>query len=523
MAQDTTRNGKAFEYACIESLRTAFAPSQKVHVMDSNQLRTARKCYWSIESGKRADMRLAAEAMGRVIVRLEPKLENFKPGDVLTLALQSDERGQAGDVRDVLCMRINENWEIGLSCKHNHAAVKHSRLAMNLDFGRKWVQVPCSLEYFTAVNPVFRMLERMRDEGRKCGHRAFWRNLADKENTVYKPILDAFIEEVRRIDNVLDGKLAPRLVHYLLGENDFYKIIANDSERSTRIEAYNLKGTLGQSAKGVKSLYGKSQLKLPSRIIEIRYKDGSINTVELTCDKGWQFSLRIHNASSEIEPSLKFDVQLVSKLSSYASVNIDEPWVGPSAFQGFPAMGIGDETPSSQLSNGNVPAAWLLQAEEVAETLRFREYLPFYSLRAACGKFGDGEVVECDGWVKVEGCGRLDKDMFVVQASGRSMEPKIYDGDLCVMRRYSGGSRQGRILLVQHRETYDPDTGGAYSIKKYSSEKVASCDGMWRHEKITLSPLNSEFKPIELEREYDGEDETPNDRCRTIAEFVKVL
>ena len=73
MAQDTTRNGKAFEYACIESLRAAFAPSQKVHVMDSNQLRTARKCYWSIESGKRADMRLAAEAMGRVIVRSEER------------------------------------------------------------------------------------------------------------------------------------------------------------------------------------------------------------------------------------------------------------------------------------------------------------------------------------------------------------------------------------------------------------------------------------------------------------------
>ena len=42
----------------------------------------------------------------------------------------------------------------------------------------------------------------------------------------------------------------------------------------------------------------------------------------------------------------------------------------------------------------------------------------------------------CEGWVKVEGCGRLDKEMFVVRASGKSMEPKIHDGDLCVIWRF---------------------------------------------------------------------------------------
>ena len=87
----------------------------------------------------------------------------------------------------------------------------------------------------------------------------------------------------------------------------------------------------------------------------------------------------------------------------------------------------------------------------VAEELKFREYLPFYSLRAACGCFGDGEPVECEGWVKVEGVGKLDERMFVVRASGRSMEPKIHDGDLCVMRAHPVGSRQGKIVLAQKR------------------------------------------------------------------------
>ena len=140
----------------------------------------------------------------------------------------------------------------------------------------------------------------------------------------------------------------------------------------------------------------------------------------------------------------------------------------------------------------------------VAAALRFREYLPVYSLRAACGYFGDGEEVEPEGWVKVENCGRLNEGMFVVRASGRSMEPKIHDGDLCVMRRYEGGSRNGEIVLAQHREFFDPESGGAYSIKRYSSEKAVEEDGSWHHEKITLLPLNREYEPIEIDGNEDG-------------------
>ena len=141
---------------------------------------------------------------------------------------------------------------------------------------------------------------------------------------------------------------------------------------------------------------------------------------------------------------------------------------------------------------------------DVPERERFKTYLPYYSAVAKCGAFAEGQEVEPDGWVKVENFGRLDAGMFVVRASGRSMEPKIHDGDLCVMRRYEGGSRNGEIVLAQHRESYDPDTGGAYSIKKYSSEKIATEDGSWRHEKVTLLPLNREYGPIEIGGNEDG-------------------
>ena len=470
MARDTTKNGKAFEYACLEALRVEFSRSQRVCVLDSEQLHTAERCYLSLKSSVRSEMCKAASAMKRVLVRLEPKLRNCRDGDVLSLSLQSDERGQSGDVRDVLCMRVSDKWEIGLSCKHNHSAVKHSRLAKDLDFGKKWAGCPCSSQYFAAVNPIFERLGRIRASARASGRVAIWRDMADKDMKVYLPVLDAFIEELKRIDRKLGGGLAPRLVHYLLGEKDFYKVIADDGSRSTRIEAYNLSGTLGEPSLGIKSLYGRQKLKLPTRIIEIRHKDGSNNTVELTCDRGWQFSLRIHNASSEVEPSLKFDIQLVSKLSSHASVNLDEPW----------------REIDEEMSN--------MILDDVAESLRFRKYLPLYSLRAACGVLGAGEAVEPEGWVKAEGIGKFDNTMVVVQAKGNSMEPMIHDGDLCVVRALGAADYNNRIVLVQRNDQMsDPDGGGAYLLKKY----IKSGEG------AILRSLNPANRDIEIKNEPD--------------------
>ena len=50
------------------------------------------------------------------------------------LRLQVDGEDENGDVRDLVITRNNVCWEIGLSLKHNHFAVKHSRLAKKTRF-----------------------------------------------------------------------------------------------------------------------------------------------------------------------------------------------------------------------------------------------------------------------------------------------------------------------------------------------------------------------------------------------------
>ena len=146
----------------------------------------------------------------------------------------------------------------------------------------------------------------------------------------------------------------------------------------------------------------------------------------------------------------------------------------------------------------------------------FKTLLPLYSLKAAAGYFGRGEGVEPEGWLEADGVGRLDERMFVCRAIGRSMEPSIRDGDYIVFRAKPAGTRQGKIVLAQYRGPADPDTGGAFTVKRYSSEKATADEGSWRHTRIVLSPTNPAYQPIVL----DAEDE---ESVQVIAELVTVL
>lgn len=171
---------------------------------------------------------------------------------------------------------------------------------------------------------------------------------------------------------------------------------------------------------------------------------------------------------------------------------------------------------AGQYEEGDVVAAVrqlagaMFDDADVPDDERFTSYLPVYSLKAAAGYFGSGETVEREGWLRVEG--RLTANMFVARAVGRSMEPMIQDGDLCVFRKYAGGTRQNRDVLVQWSGIEDVDTGGSYAVKRY--HRIGNRgEGDFR---IELRPLNPDYEPIALTPEYE-------DDVAVIAQFVQVL
>lgn len=151
----------------------------------------------------------------------------------------------------------------------------------------------------------------------------------------------------------------------------------------------------------------------------------------------------------------------------------------------------------------------------VNDDVKYIDYLPLYTIRAACGAFSEYQQVEELGWVKATGMGRLNNKMFVVQASGHSMEPLINDEDFCVFQAYPMGSRNCKIVLVQHSSHYDQENQGCYSIKKYSSEKKYDPEtGEWQHEIIRLKPINPDYEDIIIDHE---------DGYAVVGEFVGVI
>lgn len=141
----------------------------------------------------------------------------------------------------------------------------------------------------------------------------------------------------------------------------------------------------------------------------------------------------------------------------------------------------------------------------------FVTHLPLFSLKAAATRFGEESEIEESGWVKAPAGLRLSEGMFVAKVVGRSMEPLIPDGSLCIFRAPVIGSRQGKRLLIEQFGV--TESSARYTVKRYTSRKVQTEEEEWRHASIRLEPLNPEFPAFELE----------GDRFRVIAEFVQVL
>lgn len=147
-------------------------------------------------------------------------------------------------------------------------------------------------------------------------------------------------------------------------------------------------------------------------------------------------------------------------------------------------------------------------------------YIPVYPIKVAAGIFSS-EGIYGDtnplGWIDIH-LKSPSSDYFAAFVYGESMQPRISDGDLCLFRRYSGGSRQGKVFLLQARSLHDSETGEAFVVKKYirQTPPKSSADLSGSESVIHLISENPRFSPIIL---YGLKDE----EIQTIAEFIKVL
>lgn len=311
MSNKSNNQGRAYEYAWCLALEQKLSVLKKVIVDKQNGFNACYRAYENLEKSLQERYLESAKQGVLLLLDCEPLLSEVigSSQNEITLSLQKDKLGEIGDIRDILI--YFDRFCIGLSIKHNHDAIKHSRLSKDLDFGGKWLGVGVSQNYKDTIKPLFERLENAKKEG------MLWRDFPNKEQEIYAPLLQAFKKEVLRIDENKKNKVPQKMVEYLLGKYDFYKAILLEREQKTKLEAYHFHNTLNRSMKNKpKRIIPLS--KLPTRMIYFDFKPKSFNTLELVLDEGWSFSLRIHNASSRVEPSLKFDIKLLSKPESVA-------------------------------------------------------------------------------------------------------------------------------------------------------------------------------------------------------------
>jgi hypothetical protein len=280
-------HGKGFEWA----VASAFNNLLQISLVDTKELRDAETRYSNLPSAKQASFKLCAEKAAAYVAEIEG-LHRSPTGYV---TLSQDAAGAQGDVRDVI-LHLGGR-EIGISCKTNHEAFKHSRLSAKIDFVKKWgLGEACSAEYWQAVRPLFGELARMRTES---SGKMQWSEIESYQERFYLPVLEAWKGELLRIasgENDASKIAATALCRYIIGRIDFWKIVSRSDQ--VRLYAFNTHSTLGTN-----------RTLLPNRILGIDNFDGSQYSMNVRMNEGYQFNFRLHNASSRVEPSLKFDVQ----------------------------------------------------------------------------------------------------------------------------------------------------------------------------------------------------------------------
>jgi len=78
--------------------------------------------------------------------------------------------------------------------------------------------------------------------------------------------------------------------------------------------------------------------------------------------------------------------------------------------------------------------------------------VPIFDLQAAAGVYSDYQILNSGYWVELSNTYRRQQGMFVMQVKGKSANRAIPDGAWCLFARDPGGSRQGKTVLVRHRD-----------------------------------------------------------------------
>jgi superfamily II DNA or RNA helicase/phage repressor protein C with HTH and peptisase S24 domain len=143
--------------------------------------------------------------------------------------------------------------------------------------------------------------------------------------------------------------------------------------------------------------------------------------------------------------------------------------------------------------------------------------IPFYNFYAAAGDFSDMQSEKSYSQIEVPEKYSLSDEYFACKIIGDSMNKRIPSGSICIFKKYSGGSRSGKIFLIENHDIQDPDFNSAFTVKTYSSQKNVTEEG-WEHTEILLKPnsYDPSYKDIIINDENSA-------NMKVVGEFVSLI
>jgi hypothetical protein len=289
------RNGKAFEWA----VATAIAKQTSFTIIDDQNAAKPKGSFSEISPAEQQSFDKAAMRAVKHLIGKEGKFFDTKVG---LIKFQSDAAGKSGDVRDLVISANNK--EIGISCKNNHADLKHSRLSDVADFVKEWGldTSGCSQTYWDEIKPFFANIKEHIKNELAQKNIPLWDAYPRKIDT-YWGVLNAWANEIWRCYGKTEAEhdaFCAKIITYLFGTHDFYKVIRH-GDTSVDVQCVNFKKALT-----------KPYARYPSVIRAIDNLNGGQYSKTIVFNNGFSINFRIHSADSKLNTSLKFAISAIS-------------------------------------------------------------------------------------------------------------------------------------------------------------------------------------------------------------------
>jgi hypothetical protein len=145
------------------------------------------------------------------------------------------------------------------------------------------------------------------------------------------------------------------------------------------------------------------------------------------------------------------------------------------------------------------PTIEVVDLKEI-KLIPFENSVPLYSLKVAAGEFKFNESLPEKKFILVPDGVKITQDHFACKIIGNSMNKIVQDGQIALFKRYTGGSRNGLMVIVEYYNHQDLDYGSCYTFKEYYSQKIVN-EESWQHETIILKPksFDTSYKEIVID------------------------